>query len=300
MTPWLLAGIALKLSVYLATAAAIGGSFALFLVAGAGKHVANEAVPGRRGIFSLCILGMFVSGAYFFVRVGEFAGMGWAGAFDPPLMQILWESPVGNVLQHQLAGFTLTTIVLAACPRGRLPDGRWQRPVLGLCYMAALTLLALAFSLQGHSTEHGLIGGAAVTVHVLMALWWAGALYPLWRASDSLDNTALQRVLHRFGLVATGPLLLMVLAGGALLYTLMFAPSGVIESAYAAAVIAKLSLVALLFAIAALHKWRTVPLLMEAGGRARFRRSLSLELILMFAVLALTAVFTTAVGPLDT
>lgn len=298
MIPWVVASVALKLSVCLATAAATGGIFTVALIAGEARRSGTGGhLPGHHGTLLLCVAGLFLSGGYFFVRVGDFAGGGIAGMLDPALTQILWESPVGSGLRYRLAGFTLAIALLVAVSRGRLPETLWPRCALIACYAVTVGLLALAFSVGGHSAEHGLTGRSAITIHVLMALWWAGSLYPLWRATGSLDPVDLQRVLHRFGAVASGLLLLLVLAGGALLYVLVFAPAARVSCAYATAIISKLALVGLLFCIAALHRWRSVPRVLTEGGRYGFRRSLALEFGLMLAVLSLTAFLTTAIGP---
>ncbi len=300
MSVWVIASIAFKLCVYLAVALAIGGVSCLVLTAAGISRDDVARVPGYRGTVAGCLVGLLASSAYFFVRVGDFAGSGIAGIFDPPLVLILWESPVGHALQYRLFGFTLLIGLLLTYPLMPSDWRVWQWCVLTVLYLAAIASLAVTFSLTGHSAELGPLASVAVTLHVLIALWWAGALYPLCRATSTLDKCTLQKVLHRFGIIAGGLLLLMVLAGGTLFYILLFIPDEAVSPGYAVAITVKLALVALLFSIAASHKWRTVPRLLLEGGLVSFRRSLRWEMAAMLAVLAVTAMFSTVIGPFGT
>jgi putative copper resistance protein D len=160
-----------------------------------------------------------------------------------------------------------------------------------------MLILASTFSFVGHSTELGVEGSIAVTMHVAVALWWAGSLYPLWRATQSLQPESLQMALYRFGHIASGLLVGMILGGAVLLYLLVIAPDGEVSTVYATAVFVKLTIVTILFGIAAMHKWRSVPHLLQQGRIAAFQRSLGLEITLMLLVLALTSVLSSAIGP---
>lgn len=297
MSTWVIASIALKLCVYLAVALAIGGVSCMALTGAEVSRDDAAVVPGYRGAVAGCLFGVLASTAYFFVRVGDFAGSGAAGIFDPVFVQILWESPVGNALQYRLFGFSLLIGMLFTCPLVPSIWRVWHWCLLSVLYLIATASLAVTFSLTGHSAELGAVASVAVIVHVLIALWWAGALYPLWRATFALDKSALQRVLHRFGIIAGVLLLLMVLGGGTLLYVLLFIPTESVSAGYAAAIIGKLALVALLFCIAAVHKWRSVPRLLLEGGLVNFRRSLCWEMAVMLTVLAVTAILSTVIGP---
>ena len=297
MSAWLAASVAFKLCIYLAVAAAIGGCFTVILAGACRPRPSEWSMPGFRGTLALCVVGLLASSTYFFVRVGDFSGSGLAGMFDPLVARINWESPVGEALRFRLLGFTLLIAVMATYRLLPLGWMTWQYWLAAFVYLAAAFMLAVTFSFTGHSVELGIAGTVAITVHVMAALWWAGALYPLWRATDSLEPIALQNLLHQFGVIAAGSLFLMVLAGGVLLYLLLIAPVESVSPVYAVTITAKLLLVAGLFLIAALHKWRAVPRLLAPAGRVSFRRSLFLEVVLMFAVLVLTATFSTVLGP---
>jgi putative copper resistance protein D len=103
--------------------------------------------------------------------------------------------------------------------------------------------------------------------------------------------------LYRFGHIASGLLVGMILGGAVLLYLLVIAPDGEVSTVYATAVFVKLTIVTILFGIAAMHKWRSVPHLLQQGRIAAFQRSLGLEITLMLLVLALTSVLSSAIGP---
>lgn len=297
MSGWVVASVAVKLCIYLAVAAGIGGGFALGLIASRGQLPRGARIPGAIGTVAVCALGIAASTAYFFLRVGDFAETGLAGMFDPLFVQILWESPVGTALQERLLGFALLLLALAAFLGLAGRPGSRALAAIALLYVCAAAIIARTFNFTGHSTDLGLPGSLAITAHVLAALWWAGALYPLWRATSRLDLTPLQLVLHRFGVLAGGLVSVVLIAGVVLLLLLLRSRAGDISLYYAVIFVAKLALVVGLLLIAALHKWRSVPRLPLPGGLAAFRRSLRVEIVVVFAILVATAVLSTALGP---
>jgi len=297
MTGWVVASVALKLCVYLAAAAGIGGGSALALLAVRGGLTPRSRLPGAKGIFSVCLLGIPACAAFFFTRVGEFAEAGPAGMFDPVFVRILWESPVGAALQGRILGFTLllSALMLLLVRREFRKDSALTGTLLLLFFAAVIT--SRTFHFTGHSAELGLPGNLAITAHVLATLCWAGALYPLWRATGRLDIKPLQEVLHRFGVLAAGLVSIVLIAGIVLLLLMFLSRTGDISLYYALVFASKLALVVALLLIAALHKWRAVPRLPLPGGLAAFRRSLGLEIAVAFAILVATAVLSTALGP---
>jgi putative copper export protein len=88
-------------------------------------------------------------------------------------------------------------------------------------------------------------------------------------------------------------------AGIILLWILLDTPSQLWMSGYGRLVMIKMGLVAVLLSLAALNKWRLTPRLRDRDARAVrwLRRSITAELLLAGLILAVTAAFTTLMGP---
>ncbi len=297
MTGWAVAGVIAKFCLYLAGAAGIGGIFTLLLIRTCQGSTPGEAAPGTRGVLAGCCLGLVTAVVYFLVRVGEFAASGLSGMTDPVFIEILWQSPEGSALVGKAAGFVALILALALSFRAAIQPGSRRLYAAIVLYIGGAAAIAYTFSFTGHSANLGSLGSAAIALHVLAALWWAGALYPLWKATGRLAAGPLQVVLHRFGQIAAGVVLMVVVAGGTLLYLLIGSRIGEVTLGYALGLGAKLSLVVLLFLLAAYHKWVAVPRLSRPGGTARFQRSLIAEVATALAILAATAILSTALGP---
>lgn len=297
MTAWVAASVALKVLIYLAAAAGIGGGFSLLLIANRGQLHDRERLPGARGVKTACALGVPAAIGYFLVRVGDFAAEGIAGMVDPLYVQLLWESPVGSTLQVRLIGIALLLVALAGPPPQRGRPGATRLACRALCYAVGALMTAASFNLTGHSAELGTAGSLLVTAHVAAALCWAGALYPLWFATSSLDVGRLQQVLHRFGVLAAGLVAVVLLAGSMLLFVILSSQAADMAGYYIAAMAFKMALVITLLLIAAHHKWRSVPRLERPGGLDAFRRSLRLECAVVLVIVMATAVLSTVLGP---
>ncbi len=297
MTPWLVASVVLKFCIYLGVAAGIGGSIVAALAIRRQGEWPGTLPPGYVGVIAACGTGVAVSLAYFFVRVGAFSASGFSGMFDPPIVEMLWQSPVGEALRLRVVGFLALAAVIIAYPIISVSPGFASTCFLAIAYIGGAVALTYSFGATGHTTDLETYGRVALSVHLGGAMWWAGGLYPLWCAARSLEPIAMQRYMHRFGRVAGALLAAMLAGGGLLLYLLLLAPEDKVSPAYAISMGLKLSFVIALLFIAARHKWRSVPRLLESGGVARFQRSLRIEVMLVMALLVLTAVFSTAFGP---
>ena len=54
------------------------------------KHVVYHLVP-------VLVLSLFASAAWFFAKTGAFSESGLQGVFDPVMLEVMWDSPVGDV-----------------------------------------------------------------------------------------------------------------------------------------------------------------------------------------------------------
>jgi Copper resistance protein D len=154
-----------------------------------------------------------------------------------------------------------------------------------------------AFTLVGHTSvaPHRLAAAALVSLHLLVAAFWLGALWPLYLAAKKEQPATTARVIAAFSLAAAWVVPLILLAGLGL--TAVLAPSlTVFRQPYGQLLLVKVGLFAMLMAMASLNKWRFGPACAE-GNTAAFERTVLIEYVLICAVLAVTAALTTFYSP---
>ena len=128
-------------------------------------------------------------------------------------------------------------------------------------------------------------------MHGVAIAVWVGALAPLalgLRRSGGGQGTA---ALQRFSKIAPLPLLAVVVAGTVLAAIQVETPGALLSTAYGRLLVAKLTLVALLFLLAARNRWRlTGPTIIgnPAAGR-RLVRATVVEIVLITLVLGIAA-----------
>ncbi len=163
--------------------------------------------------------------------------------------------------------------------------------------MPGALAVAASFALTGHAAaaEPTWVTKPALALHVLCASFWLGSLLPLlW--SLRLPTSEAHAVLRRFSaaamaavgtLVAAGSLLAWVQLGGRV--------TALWETAYGLRLATKLALVTALLLLGALNRFALTPRLAHCAARRWLGRSLTVDLALGAAVLAVTA--TLALGP---
>jgi putative copper export protein len=144
----------------------------------------------------------------------------------------------------------------------------------------------------GHSGAMGWGGAMASLAHLTAVVAWVGVLVwlawlPVW--SDGPD---LARAVAWVGRVGLGAVVVLAATGAAMARLHLEPLSAIVDSAYGAALIAKLVLVAGAVATAAVNRLRRVPAF-ERGERGPLLRSVRLESALLAAVVLATAVLAT-------
>ena len=285
-----------KLLIYLCSAMLIGGWFILLI------HVENSRLGGfvRRWMVVGAMIGLFAVGVNFYAQVGTFAESGWAGLFDSDYQLMLWDSLVGNSVMLRLLGFGLaliTLLLLRFAPRPVNPDSSLRAwGTLMLFFISAL-LLSSAFVLTGHTVEQDLLIRFLLGIHVFIALLWMGALVPLFYACGIMEAKPLQQLMQRFGLLAMGLVAVLLACGVAIAWQLLAHPTELVGSAYGRMLLLKMLLVVMILGLAALHKLHFVPQLTDKAAAMKLKRSVLIEIILGIAILAITVLLTTALGP---
>ena len=279
---WALLAIFVKAAGYAAALVAMGGPLFVLVFRSALDNVLRLV---RKLAVSAALLGLFVLALQFGIRSARISGMGLEGAIDPMMLGLLWDSPLGMAALWRGAGQLLIFAVLI---KGKIG--------LAVSLLGAL-LVAVSYTLVGHSLgDPRWLLAALVTVHLLAGAFWVGALVPLHRAVGLTGGALL---LHRFGIIASGTVTVLVLAGLTFAWLMIGSLAELFGTAYGWTLITKLVLVTGLLGLAAKNKLRLVPSLASGDSSApgRLRRSICLEIIAVALILLATSTLTSITTP---
>lgn len=301
LSAWVLAEVASKLVIYFGIAAAGGGAAIASIIIGAGSEAAADDLRRAIARYSrlLIAVAMVAVVVNFFMQVGAFAEAGIAGLWDQDMLAILWQSAVGDASALRIIGFAILLVAFYRFGDSSWSGGYWPK-MAGSLLLVGLVILVFSFRFVGHSTELSMLLQGLLGLHVLIAAWWMGSLWPLYLACLHLPAQALYRLMHGFGRIASVLVSLLIFAGGWLAYQLLGSWEGLFFSAYGLSLLLKIALVSGILLLAAQHKLRLVPALLSAGGlqaRAALSRSIKVEMFVGAVILLLTAVLSTVMGP---
>ncbi|MEO1363546.1 MAG: CopD family protein [Pseudomonadota bacterium] len=282
MDIWALAAIVAKAAEYAAVLLAIGGAFFVATFPTAPRQAVALA---RRLAVIAALVALALLALRFGLRAGRISGMGLAGAGDPVMLGLIWDSPLGNAAMWRIAGAAL---ILGLLVKGAL--GR-SASLLGA------VVLALSYTLVGHALgDPRWVLAGLLAVHLLAVAFWVGALAPLCAATAQPGGAAL---LHRFGVIASGTVAALVLVGLVFAWLMVGSVAGLFSTAYGLTLLAKLGAVAVLLGLAAGNKLRLVPALAagDAAAADRLHRAIRLEGVAVALILLATATLTTVTTP---
>ena len=221
------------------------------------------------------------------VRASFLMGGTFSGAFDPAIVGMVAESPLGTSLWVRLAGLALVCLAVVDRRQARIAAG------------CGAALVCASFALRGHSLEEPrLVLGLLVTFHLLGLAFWVGVFAPLHRLAGS-DTHAAGALAAEFSAWAVRVVPALAAAGVALFVILTADPLAALGTPYGQLLAVKLALFTLLLGLAALNRYRLTPALQMRTLRAgaNLRRSIRLEALVVLAILATTATFTTVAFP---
>ena len=269
--------------------AAIVTKFALYLgvmtSAGTVMAVVMFRLERIRGLaMTFAVLGIVAAILAFSLRGANLTG-NVSGLTDPEMLKLLWTTPVGTALLLRLVGLGL---LIAGLFMGRV--GTWVSVLGGV-------IAIWSFDQVGHvSGLETTLLDLALMLHLLAVALWIGVLTPLKRlASSSSTYASAADVGHRFGVVASATVPVLIIVGGYMGYQLVGSFTALVGTSYGQAMIIKVLLVGLLLGLAAANKLRFIPAL-RTGDPAvanHLSKSISVEWIVILAVLGMTAVLTT-------
>jgi putative copper export protein len=268
----------------------------LYQAAGAAFFVALFNRHSAQVLRRVCRLGVFAAGLGIVLVLllpaldaARMAG-DFTGARDTALLWLALRSSRGDAHAWQLAGLTLVAV------------GLWFHRANGVRVWTLViavfgaTLAAVALTLTGHTSVNPMRAWLAplLAVHLLVAAFWFGALWPLWLMLRHETPEAAEAVLRRFSQIAIWLVPCIALAGLGMGFLLIDSWS-TFKRGYGLILIAKATVFALLLGLAALNRRRFTPALVTARGA--LRRSIVTEYLLIAGVLAMTAALTSLYSP---
>ena len=279
---WAITAIIAKAVGYGSALLAMGGPLFVLVFRSSSNDVRQLA---RKVAVIAALIGLAVLALRFGIRAARISGMGLSGAVDPMMLGFVWDSPLGTAAIWRGAGELLVVALLI-------------RGVVGLSAgLIGALLIAVSYTFVGHSLgDPRWLLASLLTLHLLAAAFWIGALLPLRHAVGQPEGA---RLLHRFGNVASLTVALLVVVGLIFAWLMTGSFSNLLSTAYGKTLLAKLGVVSGLMALAALNKWRFVPALASGTPAAvpHLRRSIQIEAIAVLLILMATATLTSITTP---
>jgi putative copper export protein len=283
LSAWDAAAIGIKAILYAATLSAAGGVFFLFYSAALLSAAHNRSIRRWAG---LCTAAALIASV---VRLSILAGS--MGETAPSLVGGTMLRMVLQAGEARATGIRVAGLLLIASL------AITHRPSL-LALLGAV-IAATSFAWIGHASATGRWSVALLSLHLIAVAFWLGALVPLLIVGADGALPPLARTAKRFGEIAVVGVGVLLLAGTLLLATLLRHFSDLWNTDYGRLVSGKLVAVSMLLGAAAVNKLRFTPRLQveDAAAVLGLKRSIRAELLLGSLILAITAAFTSLVGP---
>ena len=287
-SPWLTAIFLSKLLLYIAFAMSVGGVSATLML----QRYRPQHQPFLGYTLWGILLGLAFASLDFLLQVGSFSESGLAGMWDQTYIEILWQSGAGMSYKLRLTGWLGLLMLLIAMRF----NSALTKP-LALIYLGTSLLIAASFTSIGHTAEQVIWVRLALVLHIFIAMWWVGFLYPLRSWCGEFPTNTLQLLMHEFGKQASILVVLLLLAGAGISYVLEGSFKSLFSSAHGNILLLKLGVVAGILALAAYHKTRLVPAVIDKKSALALQLSISIEMGIALLILIITAALSTLVGP---
>ncbi len=279
---WPLLSTVARLLLFISLVGAAGGTLFHTLVA----HDLWRLDGGtRRRLVALTLLGLVAALLGIGIEGAALAGLTWTGLgglFSASLWQLGEQTSLGFSLT--VAAIALLLLLLALeRTRGRL----------SLLALPASLIALGSLALTGHAVTAGRLWLTVpvLTVHVLVAAFWLGSLWPLWQAVGQRAPESALALLRRFSAIALPAVLLLIAAGATLAFLQLGRLGELFTTAYGLRLASKIVFVLVLLLIAAINRFWLTPALAASRRKAahRLRVSIGLEIGLAIAILAATS-----------
>ena len=255
----------------------------------------NVEIANLKCTKTLAFVALIANAVWFLASTGAMAEEGVHGALDPDMLGFMWDSSIGDGTLLRTIGVMIAILVLIS--PFKLKSVVLNHYLKQSILVSSLFLLAYTFTFIGHVSELGVLEKVLLMLHVLVMAWWFGALFPLKQACQEQNYEKLYTLMDKFGRQAHTAVSLLLVAGLWLAFQLVGSLAALISSNYGQTLLLKLALVTSILGIAAKHKLKFVPQLKNNDGREALSKSISLEMVVAFAILSVTAGLTSVVGP---
>ena len=242
--------------------------------------------------------GLFISLVGAAAVVPLSAGMllddGVSGIIDSLMLQISWQSSIGTQTQFRLLAIIMA--MLCTAWGNKLYNGSNTSLAWVCSWLLTSALFAASFTFSGHTAEANWLAKLLVALHVLMAAWWLGSLYPLIRLCRLEDVELLRTQLHAYGNQAAVWVGLLLVSGAGLFALLLLNVRTEANNDYLFVMGCKLVPVAVMLGFAAYHKCYLVANLTLSEDRYKVRKSIVGEAFIGTLVIVITAILTSSFG----
>ena len=208
-----------------------------------------------------------------------------ASVIDLLMLQLALESKTGVGYSTAFAGFAVMLIA---------HNLRRNAKKFGL--MIGSVAILFSATMSGHSQLGGVLTQSLLMVHLFGIAFWLGALLPFRWICMQPDTSNLGVVAHRFGVLAMGYVGLLLSAGLGYAYLLLGDVSLIFTTRYGNVLLIKIVLAGALLSLAALNKFKLVPLLEINPSQAvrRFQSSVQFEIALVLVIFTASSLLTTS------
>lgn len=288
-SPWLFAIFLSKITIYLAYAMSVGGIAATFRM----QKYKPGYFPFIRYTCAGLILGLLSSTFHFLFQVISFSKLGLTGVFGSKYLHNLWQTDPGLSYKLQLAGWLGLFLIFILI--------RFSSALIkpfAVLYLTVSLLIATSFTVVGHTAEHEYWVRLALILHVFVAAWWAGSLYPLRQCAKDCPVNTWKHLLEYFGKQAIVLVALLIVSGLAIVVRLEEGDiNNLLSSLHGNALLVKMILVLVILVIAAIQKFHLVPALKDHKSIQSLRLSIRNKLGVAILILMITALLSVLLTP---
>lgn len=228
------------------------------------------------------------------LNAGMLLDEGFIGIIDPIMLQITWESSIGEQTLARCIALVLVAICIVW--QGQTPLQANYSPALTGLILLTIGTLGWSFTQSGHTATATGLEQLLLAIHIVMAGWWVGSFYPLIALCNLQEPAPLKQTLHHYGKQAAIWVGTLLLSGGLLLLLLIMGVSAEVNTTYLWVMGIKLVLVTMMLCFAAYHKWYLVASLATAQDCKKVKQSIIAEAAIGFLVLGVTATLTSSFG----
>ena len=251
-----------------------------------GRRLADTSQRVRSLGFVSAVAAIALVAAHYALEAARMAGA-LSGVFDRSLQQMVFESSMSTAWLWRTIGLVLIAGTI------RRPD----KVATAVSLIGAAAVIG-GFLFVGHSAidpDRAWLW-PLLALHLAVVAFWFGSLLPLYAVSRTERATVAAQIVDDFSRIAVWLVPAIFLAGLAMA-VLLIDRWATFREGYGLSLLIKIGGFAALMGLAALNKWRYGPAWAQGSANAAFQRTVTIEYVLICAVLMTTAVMTTLFSP---